>query len=173
MSNGIHVEINVPCVEGCNSITQQFTVEPALPNGSSITWPTKLGGNLVESFNVLFERGDEALEQGQYAEMIAVISDDNDEWEFYGNGTEIITSSGNCQYEFSSKIISPKMVAVTVSKVASEAYSFGDISHEELNEVIKVTRENQLLSVGFRYVMKHKPTDEIYMSQDPRMGSRR
>lgn len=160
MTDGINIEIDVPCIAEHASIAQQFTVKASLPGEHSITWPTKLGGKLVDHFTIKF---DNSLESEHYAEMIVSMSNHNDDWEFYGNGIEIITSGDHGPYEFSSKLISPKAASIKINKALSHDCSTSeDINDKGLNDVIKIFREGQKLSVSFRYAMLHKPTNDIY-----------
>ena len=171
--SGINVELTVPCTEGCTSISQQFTVEPVLPNGQGVTWPTKLGGNIVDSFTLDFSSYDEDLNVEQYAEMIVTIPEGYDGWSFYGNGIENITSDGNCQYSVQSTLISPTVLKIKMSQLLANVYSFTNNPDENIDQVIEMSLGDSKLSVSFRYVMKYAPTNTIYMSQDPRFSSRR
>jgi hypothetical protein len=176
--SGIDLELTVPCVEGCTSLSQQFTLEPALPNGNDIKWPTKLGGNVVDSLSVKFASGDDALEQEQYAEFIVVIPESFEGWSFYANGIEMLAAFGNCQYKFIPTIISPNIVKIKMSKLVSKPKSFysTELNLESLSKVTKLTFAEDPLVIDFRYILEYKspgPDDGIYMSQDPKLSSRR
>lgn len=181
--------IQIPCTFNSTSASYAFTLTPALPADVGITtWPTKGYVNgipiAVDSFSLEFETANVAagvpkiLESQQYAVLIFTIdSSVASDWEFFGNGTEILSSGGNCQYNVLTEVLDPKNLKIEISQVAPTTYSFGDQPDQNLDTVIKVTPadngDNEYLAVNFRYVLKYLPTGEIYMSQDPRVGSRR
>ena len=181
-------EISVPCTCENTTATYAFTLTPSLPvAGEKSTWPTigYVDGELkeVDVFSFKFDTADtsagvpEVLENEQSVVlMISINAEMASDWEFFGNGTEMISAYDNSQYDVCTQVLDPKTLKIKISQVPQTLYSFGKQPLDNLDTVIKVTPEEnnaKAHSVDFRYVLKHLPTGDVYMSQDPMFASRR
>lgn len=172
------MNVIVPCESGNFSIAEVFTVEPSIE--LTKPWLTKSYGETVDSITVDFcTNGDGLTKALQSVTFIVSIPSNITGWKFYGNGVEVISAAGNCQYNISSKKLSPTVMELTMSQVDSMATTFKTNPMVNLDSPIKVEMNplGEKMEVAFRYVMQYSggaPIENgLYMSQDPRVGSRR
>lgn len=182
MCNPVDLELVVPAGSGNFTAAETFIIEPS--TDLETPWITKTDGVVVDSLVVDFKKSKDglttALQTAIFIVSIPVNTQPNLEgWTFYGNGIEVMTAQGNCQYTFASRQLSPTVLEVTISQVSSNATSFKTDLNTNLDSPIKVEMNplGEKMEISFRYVMQYTggaPSENgLYMSQDPRVGSRR